>query len=197
MGNDILSGMKNQANSVINNAAQYGSALGTAQAVNGVAVGFQNVVNQTLDGFSTTASTGEPSLVDSLLINPAKAAVNGFTSGTAMLGSQVYNNASMGMLPTVTDRLNGAQYAMMGANGQMVGYAGGIGDGSMGSIGASMGLFTRDEAELYNLIQDPLQKQMFLIDKRMKQQSLLCSCLTNIMAAKQDVLKEMGRNLRS
>jgi|CXWL01.1.fsa_nt_gi hypothetical protein len=130
------------------------------------------------------------------LADPVNALFDGLTDGASMMGDVLTSGLRNGYVPSAEDRLGNYDYYRY-SGGQMVGYYGGGGDGSMGSIGASLGMFTADEAQLYNLIQDPLQKQMFLIDKRMKQQSLLCSMLTNIMSAKQDVLKEMGRNLRS
>lgn len=162
---------------------------GANQAVQSVFESTSSVVDSVISG---AADMGVPSAI----LNPAQRFFSGALSGAQGMGSNVTNMINNGYMPTPDDRLGNSQYFQY-AGGRMVGVGGFAGDGSVGSVAASLGLFTYDEAQLFSLIQDPVQRQMFIIDKRMKQQSLLSSMLTNIMAAKQDVLKEMGRNLRT
>ncbi|MBX7114587.1 MAG: hypothetical protein K1X64_09710 [Myxococcaceae bacterium] len=193
MGIDFK-GMSEMAKQSMNGSVQQavggGAAKGGAEATVSI---FEEGANIGKGLTSGLADMGIPKAI----LNPLDRMMDGAVQGAQAMSNNVSNMVNSGYLPSAGDRLGAYPYYQYGANGQMVGVSGFNGDGSIGGVAASLGLFSPEEAQLFSLIHDPLQRQMFLIDKRMKQQSLLCSMLTNIMAAKQDVLKEMGRNLRT
>ena len=191
MGSDMMARVfGNITNSAFGSFSQVGSSAAAQGAADLLKSGLGSVSNFVGSGLDmATGALG----FGSGIVDPVKAGIAGMASGASIGQSLVSNGLSMGYVPGLSDRFGNLQYI----NGLPVATAGMVGDGSIGSVAATLGLFTPDEAQLFGLIQDPTQRQMFLIDKRMKQQSLLSSMLTNIMAAKQDVLKEMGRNLRT
>lgn len=183
-----------EAADVFKGTVSDGARNAVAQGTAGVAVGAANSVFDVADGIlgSTSEMAGSWS---NLITDPLRAGLGAAKNGIASSASRVMD-ASNNYGATPSQRMSYQGYYQLGGGG-MVPVSGPYVDGSVGSIAASLGMFTADEAQLYSLIQDPTQRAMFVLDKRMKQQGLLASMLTNMMAAKQQVLSEMGRNLRT